>query len=131
MVEQKTMLNALPAADSGQPMRLAPTPSRAPHRSAVLRACVAATLFVAASTAGPSLADAQHGIAMHGNPALLKDFRALPYVNPDAPKGGRLVQGLLGTFDSLNPLIVKGLTLPQLRSYVIESLLTRNYDEPF
>ena len=33
----------------------------------------------------------------------------MPYVNPDAPKGGRLVEGVLGTFDSLNPLIVQGL----------------------
>ena len=33
----------------------------------------------------------------------------LRYANPAAPKGGRLVQGVLGTFDSLNPLIVKGI----------------------
>ena len=68
---------------------------------------------------------------MHGEPALAPDFRALRYANPIAPKGGRLIQGVLGTFDSLNPLIVKGLTLSQIRGYVIESLLARNYDEPF
>ena len=68
---------------------------------------------------------------MHGEPALAPDFRALRYANPAAPKGGRLVQGVLGTFDSLNPLIVKGLVLSQIRGYVIESLLARNYDEPF
>ena len=45
---------------------------------------------------------------MHGAPALPADFTHMPYANPDAPKGGRLVQGLLGTFDSLNPLIVRG-----------------------
>ena len=48
-----------------------------------------------------------------------------------APKGGRITQGVLGTFDSLNPFIVKGLTLPQIRGYVVESLLARGYDEPF
>ena len=53
------------------------------------------------------------------------------YANPQAPKGGRLVQGILGTFDSLNPLIVKGLALPSIRGYVIESLMARGYDEPF
>jgi peptide/nickel transport system substrate-binding protein len=74
---------------------------------------------------------ARHGIAMHGEPALPPDFRALRYANPAAPKGGRLIQGVLGTFDSLNPLIVKGLVLSQIRGYVIESLLARNYDEPF
>ena len=46
---------------------------------------------------------------MHGAPAMPDDFAVLPYANPDAPKAGRLVQGVLGTFDSLNPLIVKGL----------------------
>ncbi len=79
------------------------------------------------STAG----EPRHAIAMHGEPALPPDFKAFAYVNPAAPKGGRLVQGVLGTFDSLNPLIVKGLALPQIRGLVYESLLVRGYDEPF
>lgn len=68
---------------------------------------------------------------MHGTPALPADFSHLPYVNPAAPKGGRLVQGILGTFDSLNPLIVRGLAVQQIRGSVIESLLARGNDEPF
>ena len=40
---------------------------------------------------------------MHGEPALPAGFARVPYADPDAPKGGRLVQGVLGTFDSLNP----------------------------
>ena len=60
------------------------------------------------------------------------DFTRVPYANPAAPKGGRLVQGVLGTFDSLNPLIVKGTRpLPAIRGYVVESLMARGYDEPF
>ena len=70
-------------------------------------------------------------IAMHGAPALAEGFSALPYANPDAPKGGRLVQGVLGTFDSLNPLIVQGLAVQAIRGYVVESLMARGYDEPF
>ena len=76
-------------------------------------------------------AEPRSAIAMHGEPALPADALAFPYVNPDAPKGGRLVQGVLGTFDSLNPLIVKGLAPPDIRGYVIEGLMTRGYDEPF
>jgi peptide/nickel transport system substrate-binding protein len=45
--------------------------------------------------------------------------------------GGQLVQGVLGTFDCLNPLIVKGLPAANIRNYTIESLLARGYDEPF
>jgi peptide/nickel transport system substrate-binding protein len=68
---------------------------------------------------------------MHGEPALGPDFTAFRYANPDAPKGGRLTHGVLGTFDSVNPFIVKGLSLPQLRGLVFESLMVRGYDEPF
>jgi len=68
---------------------------------------------------------------MHGAPALPPDFNHMPYVDPDAPKGGRLTWALLGTFDSLNPLIVKGLAVQQIRGYVVESLMARGNDEPF
>ena len=72
-----------------------------------------------------------NGIAMHGTPALPANFAHMPYVNPDAPKGGRVIFGLLGAFDSLNPFIVKGIAVQQVRGYVTESLLARGHDEPF
>lgn len=72
-----------------------------------------------------------YGIAMHGTPALPATFKAMPYANPSAPKGGRIVHGLLGTFDSLNPFIVKGIAVQQMRGYVIESLMARGHDEAF
>src|SRR5579863_8625821 len=90
--------------------------------------CAALALF---SFAPGAAAQAAHAIAMHGAPAMPDGFTAAPYVNPDAPKGGRLVQGVLGTFDSLNPLIVKGLAVQAIRGYVVESLMARGYDEPF
>ena len=82
---------------------------------------------------GPEAVSASpsYGIAMHGKPALPADFGHMPYANPDAPKGGRLVQSVLGAFDSLNPLIVKGLAVQQIRGFVIESLMARGNDEPF
>ncbi len=76
-------------------------------------------------------AAARHAIAMHGEPAWGADFSHPSYADPAAPKGGQLVQGVLGTFDSLNPFIVKGLPAASIRGYVIESLLARGYDEPF
>jgi peptide/nickel transport system substrate-binding protein len=72
-----------------------------------------------------------YGIAMHGAPALPADFTHMPYANPDAPKGGRLLQGIQGTFDSLNPLIVRGLAVQQIRGFVVESLMARGNDEAF
>jgi len=82
-------------------------------------------------TGAPARAGWATSIAMHGKPALPNDFKSLPYVNPSAPKGGRLTWGLLGTFDSLNPFIVKGIAVQQIRGYVVESLMARNNDEPF
>ncbi len=75
--------------------------------------------------------DGLHGIAMHGSPALPPGFLYFPQVNPDAPKGGRLNLGAQGTFDSLNPYIIKGVPAQGLRDYVYESLLARSPDEPF
>jgi peptide/nickel transport system substrate-binding protein len=75
--------------------------------------------------------EARPAIAMHGAPAWPEGFARLPYADPSAPKGGRLVQGVLGTFDSLNPFIVKGIAPPSIRGYVVESLMARGYDEPF
>jgi len=108
---------------------------------ATLAACVAGTFSRARAAVGgaavlflcamPAAAEAAHAIAMHGKPAMSDNFAFAPYVNPDAPQGGRLVQGVLGTFDSLNPLIVKGIAVQAIRGYVVESLMARGYDEPF
>jgi peptide/nickel transport system substrate-binding protein len=107
-----------------------------PRRSWVDGACRAALLGLAicAGWGAPNVTqagEAQHAIAMHGEPAWPAGSTRLPYANPNAPKGGRLVQGVLGTFDSLNPLIVKGIAPPAIRNYVVESLMARGYDEPF
>jgi peptide/nickel transport system substrate-binding protein len=97
-------------------------------------ACVVIAIWLVAD---PCRASEQHAIAMHGEPALSADFTHMPYANPDAPKGGRLVQGLLGTFDSLNPMIVRGIAVQQIvavqqmRGLVIESLMARGNNEAF
>ncbi len=77
------------------------------------------------------LAQPMHGIAMYGEPALGPDFTAMPYVNPDAPTGGRIVTAEVGTFDSLNPFITKGSPPWQLRFLIGEPLMGRSLDEPF
>jgi peptide/nickel transport system substrate-binding protein len=88
-------------------------------------------LLLIAWPLGPSAADPVHAIAMHGTPKHGPNFTHFPYVNPDAPKGGRLVLGTLGTFDSLTPFIIKGVSPATMREYVYASLLTRSGDEAF
>ena len=108
-----------------------PTKDAAPwhlSRRTVVLGALAAACPVRGVAASPRPTNA---IAMHGAPAWPATFTAPPYANPAAPKGGQLVQGVLGTFDSLNPFIVKGIPAAYMRGYVIESLLARGYDEPF
>jgi len=76
-------------------------------------------------------AQPRYAIAMAGEPALPPDFVSLPHVNPDAPKGGRMVFAQPGGFDSLNPHILKGRAPWGVRAHVFESLMGRSYDEPF
>jgi peptide/nickel transport system substrate-binding protein len=118
-------------------------PPRVTRRCAARRLVFAAAMVLLPIWAGAArAAEARHAIAMHGEPALSQGFSYLRYVNPAAPQGGRLVEGVLGTFDNLNPFIVKGLVAQGLRAplvssvnvisgYVIESLMARSYDEPF
>jgi len=101
---------------------------RPSRRFVVLGALSAATAF----NLRPAHAQrAAHAIAMHGEPAWGPDFTYPTYANPQAPKGGHLTHGVLGTFDCLNPFIVKGLPAANMRGYIVESLLARGYDEPF
>jgi len=95
---------------------------------------VAAVFFTASLTALAATqtgAEPAHGIAMYGDPALPEGFTALPYANPDAPKGGRIIIGEAGGFDSMNPYILKGRAPWGVRAHVYESLMGRSWDEPF
>src|SRR5471030_2203382 len=117
-------------------IRPLPAPIFASKSGASRRAVMLGTLgtFLTATGWGRKAAAAEpapHAIAMHGEPAWPANFTHPPYANPTARKGGQLLQGVLGTFDSLNPFIVKGLAAANIRGYVIESLLARGYDEPF
>ncbi|NOX73998.1 MAG: ABC transporter substrate-binding protein [Alphaproteobacteria bacterium] len=90
-------------------------------------------LAIAAFSLLPVMAAAQakHAIAMYGDPQLPPDFVSLPYANPDAPKGGRIAFGERGGFDSFNPYIRKGRAPWGVRVHVYETLMGRNWDEPF
>jgi peptide/nickel transport system substrate-binding protein len=92
---------------------------------------LAALLAVPVTSAAAAADTARRGIAMHGAPALADDFAHFPYVRPDARKGGHVRLGELGTYDSLNPYILKGVSAVGVREFVYESLLARSADEPF
>ena len=76
------------------------------------------------------LANKMHGIAMHGLPMHGLDEKHLPYVNPDAPKGGVLRLGVYGSFDNLNRIAFKGSRAAGL-GYINDTLMRRVWDEAF
>jgi peptide/nickel transport system substrate-binding protein len=87
---------------------------------------VALSTGAVAGAGGP-----RHGIAMYGEPELPPDMVSLPHANHDAPKGGRVVFAETGGFDSLNPYILAGTAPWGVSLLTVQSLLGRNYDEPF
>ncbi|MGX5844482.1 extracellular solute-binding protein [Mesorhizobium sp. ArgA1] len=98
---------------------------------------IAAISFLAFSLQ-PAMSEPKHAIAMQGDPALPADYQRFDYVNPDAPKGGNITYCVVGSFDNLNPFILKSLRTTargmldlNYGNLVFEPLMTRNYDEAF
>jgi microcin C transport system substrate-binding protein len=77
-------------------------------------------------------AEPRHGLSAFGDLKYPPDFKHFDYVNPDAPKGGRLAsRGILArdTFDSFNGFILKG-TWPENIGLLFDTLMARATDEP-
>ncbi|MSO73221.1 MAG: ABC transporter substrate-binding protein [Rhodospirillaceae bacterium] len=73
-----------------------------------------------------------HGLALLGEPRHGADFKALDYVNPDAPKGGALVLAneLDQTFDTFNGFTLKGAAARYV-GLTFDTLMASSLDEPF
>ena len=96
-----------------------------------------AVLVVVALGAGISLltglavqagSTVSHGSSLHGDLKYPKGFKHFDYVNPDAPKGGKLRLATTGSYDSLNPFILKGVSAPSI-GLVYDSLMSSSSDE--
>ncbi len=83
--------------------------------------------FLQGATAGPA---STHGLSLHGELKYPTGFSQLEYVNPNAPKGGELRLAEIGTFDSLNPFILKGIA-PAGISGLHDTLTYNTNDEAF
>ena len=74
----------------------------------------------------------RHAVALDNDIKYPPNFPHFDYVNPQAPKGGTLKLSSTGTFDSFNPILDKGETVPGIsygKSLVYETLTTRSEDE--
>jgi microcin C transport system substrate-binding protein len=93
-----------------------------------------ATAFLAMSLLLAPSAEAQEQTVWHHGLSLVDElkyppgFKHFDYVNPEAPKGGNLRLSQTGTFDTFNPLLVKGETAVGL-TLVFDTLMKSSDDE--
>ncbi|MBU6506654.1 MAG: extracellular solute-binding protein, partial [Alphaproteobacteria bacterium] len=77
----------------------------------------------------PAFAQPQHGLSLFGDLKYPAGFKHFDYVNPDAPKGGSVKYAAIGTFDSFNPFILKGVPADGI-DRMFDTLMASSDDEP-
>src|SRR5580698_8999462 len=86
-----------------------------------------AALLLAAGRAARAVVS--YGMSLYGDFKYKPDFTHFDYANPNAPKGGTMRLATLGTFDTLNPFVIKGVPAAGIGE-VFDTLMTRSEDEP-
>ena len=89
---------------------------------------VGAVIGLLTGSAAMAGSTVSHGSSLHGDLKYPKGFKHFDYVNPDAPKGGKLRLATTGSYDSLNPFILKGVSAPSI-GLVYDSLMSSSSDE--
>ena len=77
-----------------------------------------------------SILYANSSIAIGYTPKYSNNFKNFEYVNPDIAKGGSIKLSAFGSFESLNPFLLKSLSAAGLNDLVFETLMERSLDEP-
>src|ERR1700676_414483 len=95
-----------------------------------MRKLKAVILGLALLVAGFGVAKAvvSYGISLYGVFKYQPGFTHFDYANPDAPKGGTMRLSTIGTFDTLNPFVIKGVPAAGV-GQVYDTLMTRSEDE--
>ena len=88
---------------------------------------LAAVLLLVA--AGVARAVVTYGMSLYGDFKYQPGFTHFDYANPDAPKGGTMKLSSIGTYDTLNPFVIKGVPAAGIGE-TFDTLMTRSEDEP-
>jgi microcin C transport system substrate-binding protein len=83
-----------------------------------------------APSAGGPKGTVAHAFSMYGDLKYPAGFPHFQYVNPEAPKGGDVKLAAIGTFDTLNPFVLKGVPAAGIGG-VFDTLTVSSDDEPF
>ncbi len=87
------------------------------------------TLFASIGLLAAAHAATTPGMSLFGDLKYAPDFKHFDYVNPAAPKGGTMRLSSIGTFDTLNPFVVKGVPAAGIGG-IFDTLTARSEDEP-
>ncbi|MBV8936035.1 MAG: ABC transporter substrate-binding protein, partial [Alphaproteobacteria bacterium] len=90
---------------------------------------ILAAPFVLLGLAVAAVAATTPGMSLFGDLKYAPDFKNFDYVNPDAPKGGTMRLFSIGTFDTLNPFVVKGVPAAGI-GQIFDTLTVASEDEP-
>ena len=84
--------------------------------------------FMSLALAAVAYAMTTPGMSLFGDLKYPPDFKHFDYVNPDAPKGGTMRLAAIGTYDTLNPYVVKGVPAAGIGE-IFDTLTVRSEDE--
>ena len=99
-----------------------------------IRRLIVAVVLAVTAAAAPVLAaedlTGAHALSMFDDVKYGPGFEHFDYADPNAPAGGGIRLAALGTFDNLNPFILKG-NAAAGSGLIYDTLLTGSLDEPF
>ena len=90
---------------------------------------VIVSLVLSLAAMAAAAADGSHGLSLFGELKYPADFKNFEYANPNAPKGGTMKFSAIGTYDTLNPYVVKGVPAAGI-GQIFDTLTVASQDEP-
>jgi len=86
-------------------------------------------LVLVLAVIGVARAVGTYGLSLFGQLKYPPDFKHFDYTDPQAPKGGTMRLSAIGTFDTLNPFVIKGVPAAGIGA-LFDTLMTESADEP-
>src|ERR1051325_5568899 len=86
-------------------------------------------VLLSIAAAGAALAAGSNGLSLFGELKYGPDFKNFEYANPNAPKGGTMKFSAIGTYDTLNPYVIKGVAARGI-GQIFDTLMVSSRDEP-
>src|SRR5438093_9980903 len=91
--------------------------------------CVVFSLILSLIAIAALAAAGNNGLSLFGELKYGPDFKNFDYVNPNAPHGGMMKLSAIGTYDTLNPYVVKGVPAAGI-GQIFDTLTVASEDEP-